>query len=163
MSQICQWLKDPNTFRGVIPGSGGAPFVVSGDQWIGYDDIDYAVAKVHVHTCKNGPSMEHLITQQGNSPHAGKPLDLSAGELPEEAWIGRRHDLVSCSGRFCWRVWRRTIPVVGSNKQSPGWHSSFVSVFLCKMWKAFVLWFHFSGGWFVLMRTDRKCISALCL
>ena len=45
--QICTMLKDPSVQRGQIPGSGGAPYLQLGDQWIGYDDAAYISTKVN--------------------------------------------------------------------------------------------------------------------
>ena len=39
-------LGNPQAQSGQIPGSNGAPYVVLGDQWIGYDDINYVTRKV---------------------------------------------------------------------------------------------------------------------
>lgn len=39
-------LVNPQAQTGQIPGSNGAPYVVLGDQWIGYDDVNYVTRKV---------------------------------------------------------------------------------------------------------------------
>ena len=39
-------LVNPQAQTGQIPGSNGAPYVVIGDQWIGYDDVNYVTRKV---------------------------------------------------------------------------------------------------------------------
>ena len=44
--QICEMLVNPQARSGQIPGSNGAPYVVLGDQWIGYDDVNYVTRKV---------------------------------------------------------------------------------------------------------------------
>ncbi len=46
LKKICKMVREPGAFRGVIPGSRGAPFVVVGNQWVGYDDVSYVVQKV---------------------------------------------------------------------------------------------------------------------
>ena len=44
--QICEMLKEPVAQQGTVPGSGDAPYVQSGDQWIGFDSPSYIEKKV---------------------------------------------------------------------------------------------------------------------
>ena len=39
-------LKEPGAQQGKVQGFGDAPFVQSGDQWIGYDNPSYIDQKV---------------------------------------------------------------------------------------------------------------------
>ena len=41
-------VQDPQAQRGQIPGSRGAPYVVVGNQWVGYDDVNYVIEKASI-------------------------------------------------------------------------------------------------------------------